>query len=126
MEKISSDKVSEPFGIFSQAIRSGNIIFVSGQVARDRDGNIVGKNIKEQTRQTLKNLSNILKKADCTLDDVVKITVFTTDIEKLTEIHEVRSEFFEKDYPASSLVEVNNLVSPDLLIEIEAIAVKES
>ena len=80
--------------------------------------------IRAQTRQTLENVKAVLEAAGATMDDVVKVTVFVTNVaEHFSQIHEVRAEFFEKDYPASTLVEVKALANKDLLIEIEAIAV---
>ena len=107
------------------AVPSGRMVFASGQVARGVDGQLVGRgDIRAQTRKTLENLQAVLAEARATMDDVVKVTVFVTNLgEHLAAIHEVRSEFFKSDYPASTLVEVSRLVDPDMLIEIEAIAV---
>ena len=103
----------------------GKMVFVSGQVARDLDGNVVGVgDIYAQTRQVLRNMQAVLAESEATMDDVVKVTVFVTNLEEhLVASHEVRSEFFKNGYPASSLVEVSRLVHKDFLIEIEAIAV---
>lgn len=111
--------------IFSQAIQIGNTVYVSGQVAVDSEGNVVGKgNMKAQTRQALENVKTVLQAAGASLQDVVKITVFLTDISRLMETHEVRAEYFSDPPPASTAVEVKALAFPDLLIEIEAVAVK--
>ena len=101
------------------------MVFASGQVARDVDGNLVGPgDIHAQTRQVLRNLQAVLAEGGAALDDVVKVTVFVTNLpEHFAAIHEVRAEFFKSDYPASTLVEVSGLVHPEMLIEIEAIAV---
>ena len=103
----------------------GNLIFASGQVARNAQGQTVGVgDIKVQTRQVLENLKAVLEEGGATLDDVVKVTVFVTNVaEHFSQIHEVRAEFWGKDYPASTLVEVSALANPDFLIEIEAVAV---
>lgn len=80
--------------------------------------------IRAQTTQTMENVKTVLEVAGATIDDVVKVTVYVTNVEEqLAAIHEVRAQYFESDYPASTLVEVKSLVSEDLLIEIEAIAV---
>ena len=80
--------------------------------------------IRAQTRKTLENLQAVLAEAGATMDDVVKVTVFVTNLsEHFAAIHEIRAEFFASDYPASTLVEVSRLVDPEMLIEIEAIAV---
>lgn len=122
-----SPKVSKPAGIMSQGVSvpAGNLVFVSGQVARDLDGQVVGKgDITAQTRKVLENMAAVLSESGATMDDVVKVTVFVTNLtEHFSAIHQVRDEFFKGEYPASTLVEVKSLVHPDMLIEIEAIAV---
>lgn len=123
---LQSQKLAKPAGIFSSGVqvRAGNLIFVSGQVARNGAGETVGPgDIRVQTRQVLENVKAVLEAAGATMDDIVKVTVFVIDVTQLAAIHEVRAEYFKRDYPASTLVEVNSLVSPDLMIEIEAIAV---
>ena len=118
--------LAKPAGIFSSGVKvpAGHMIFVSGQVARNAAGETVGLgDIRAQTRQTLENLKAVLEAAGATMEDIVKVTVFVTDVSHLAAIHEVRAEYFRRDYPASTLVEVKSLVSPDLMIEIEAIAV---
>ena len=124
---LQSDAVAVPRGIMSQgvAVPAGRMIFASGQVARDVDGQLAGRgDIRAQTRKTLQNLQAVLAEAGATMDDVVKVTVFVTNLsEHFAAIHEIRAEFFTSDYPASTLVEVSQLVDPEMLIEIEAIAV---
>jgi reactive intermediate/imine deaminase len=102
------------------------MIFVSGLVAHDETGSVVGPgDIRAQTRQILENLKAILAEGNATLDDVVKVTVFIRDMGDFQAIHEVRGEYFTKDLPASTMVEVSRLVDERLLIEIEAVAVLE-
>ena len=124
---LQSPKVSATRGIMSQGVKvpAGNLVFVSGQVARNAQGELVGLgDIKAQTRQTLENVKSVLETAGATMDDVVKVTVFVTNVaEHFSQIHEVRAEFLAKDYPARTLVEVRSLANKDLLIEIEAVAV---
>ncbi len=124
---LESSKVSKPVGIMSQGVKAigGHLIFASGQVSRDVNGNTVGVgDIKAQTRQVLENLKAVLEEGGATLDDVVKVTVFVTNVaEHFAQIHEVRSEFWKDGYPASTLVEISALANPELLIEIEALAV---
>jgi reactive intermediate/imine deaminase len=126
---LESPGVMKPRGIMSQGVKTpaGNLVFVSGQVARNAQGEVVGRgDIKAQTRQTLENVRSVLEAGGATLDDVVKVTVFVTNVEEhFSQIHEVRAEFFRKDYPASTLVEVKALADKDFLIEIEAIAVTQ-
>ena len=110
--------------IMSQAIRMGNAIYVSGQVALDSAGTVIGEgDMKAQTRQAFENLDTVLRAAGSSLADVVKITVFTTDLSRLGETHEVRAEILSDPPPASTAVEVKALMYPELLIEIEAVAV---
>ena len=124
---LQSAKLAASAGIMSHGVEVpvGKMVFVSGQVARDLDGNVVGVgDIYAQTRQVLRNMHEVLAESEATMDDVVKVTVFVTNLEEhLVASHEVRSEFFKNGYPASSLVEVSRLVHKDFLIEIEAIAV---
>ncbi len=123
---ITAEGLSKPLGIYSQAVKAeGNrLLFISGTTARDKDGNIVGKgDMKAQTRQVLENMKKILNAAGATFDNIVKVTVFITDMRRFSEIHEVRAQYFKKDFPASTLVQVSALASPDLMIEIEAVAV---
>ena len=124
---LQSSSVATPRGIMSQgiAVASGRMVFASGQVARDVNGELVGRgDIRAQTRKTLENLQAVLAEGGASMDDVVKVTVFVTDLSgNFAAIHEVRSEFFKSEYPASTLVEIKSLVDPEMLIEIEAIAV---
>jgi 2-iminobutanoate/2-iminopropanoate deaminase len=126
---LQSSSVAIPRGIMSQgiAVPAGRMVFASGQVARDVDGSLVGPgDIRAQTRKTLENLQAVLAEGGATMDDVVKVTVFVTSLsEHFAAIHEVRREFFKSDYPASTLVEISSLVDPEMLIEIEAIAVTQ-
>ena len=109
----------------SQGIQIGNAVYVSGQIALNPEGNVVGKgDIKAQTRQALENVKSVLQAAGASLDDVVKVTVYMTDISQLRETHEVRAQYFPDPPPASTTVEIKALAFPDVLIEIEAVAVK--
>ena len=109
----------------SQAIQVGDAIYVSGQVAMDSDGNVVGgSDMKAQTRQALENVKSVLETAGASMGDVVKITVYLTDISRLRDTHEVRAQFFPDPPPASTGIEVSALAFPGLMVEIEAVAVK--
>ena len=113
---------AEKFG-FHLGIRVENTVYVSGTVAWDRDGNIVGQdNMLEQSRQAFSNVKEILAEAGATMDDVVKINAFLTDINRYTEYSAARAEAFTNNIPASTAVASPALVEPGLLIEIEAIA----
>ena len=113
---------AEKFG-FHLGIRVENTVYVSGTVAWDRDGNIVGRdNMLEQSRQAFSNVKEILAEAGATMDDVVKINAFLTDINRYSEYSAARAEAFTNNIPASTAVASPALVEPGLLIEIEAIA----
>lgn len=115
-----------PFGAFSNAawVPAGRQLIISGLVARDEKGNLVGRgDMEAQTRQVLRNMETMLHHAGATFDDIAVVTVFLTDMSKLAVVHDVRREFFKPPYPASTLVQVVSLVDPELLIEINAVAV---
>lgn len=125
---IVCDKVAEPSGPYSRGTRislsGADLIFISGQVAQDSEGNTVGKgDIVLQTEQALKNLQNVLEASGASLADVVKVTVFLRNMEQRDIVAEVRKRFFKDNLPASTLVEVSKLAHQDWLIEIEAVAV---
>tara|TARA_Y100000815_G_scaffold251704_1_gene255375 strand:+ start:497 stop:1021 length:525 start_codon:yes stop_codon:yes gene_type:complete len=116
----------EPFGIFSGAAwePEGKVLHISGYVSQDAEGNLVGVgDIKAQTRQVLKNIDTVLASVGANVSDIARVTVYITDMTMLSEIHEARAEYFERPYPASTLVEVSRLVRPEYLIEIDAVAV---
>jgi 2-iminobutanoate/2-iminopropanoate deaminase len=100
-----------------------SMIFVSGQVARDDEGNVVGgASMLEQTRQCLRNIEKCLQAAGASLSDVVWTTVYTTDMREFREIIAAREEFFKTNLPTSTMVEVNHFTQPELKVEIQAIA----
>lgn len=125
--RIFTDTVASPGGIWSQAIlveEPARTLYVSGLTSRSADGSVFGEgDIEAQTERVLEALSEVLRVAGGTLDDVVKVTVFVRDINQFDTIHAVRRRFFSEPYPASSMVEVSRLVDPRSLIEIEAVAV---
>ncbi len=129
--ELKSDKLYAPprGGVFSTAIEApttGRTIYVSGLTSRNREGDIVGKgDIKVQTDTILQNMQTILGEGGATMGDIVKLTVFIRDMGLFDQIHDVRRPYFKEPYPASSMVEVSMLADPDLLIEIEAVAVVE-
>ena len=125
-EVLHSDELSEPVGVFVQATRveaSGHVIYVSGLTSRNRDGSVHAPgDARAQTQRILENLQKILQRANATLDDVCKVTVYITDMNDFAAIHEVRHAFFKDARPASTMVEVSRLVDPAMVIEIEAVA----
>ena len=102
----------------------GEIIFVSGQIALDADGNIVGEgDIEAQTRQVMENLGIALAAAGAGFGDVRKITNYLLDVGEYPKVAPIRAEYLTEPFPASTMIEVTGLLYPELLIEIEAIAV---
>jgi 2-iminobutanoate/2-iminopropanoate deaminase len=100
-----------------------SLVFVSGQVSRDDDGNQVGQDsMLEQTRQCLRNVQRNLEAAGASMADVVWTTVYTTDIREFKQIVAAREEFFRTNLPTSTMVEVSHLADPGLLVEITVIA----
>ena len=100
-----------------------SLIFLSGQLSRDSAGNLVGPgDMAEQTRQAIRNMRTVLEAAGGTLEDIVSIVVYTTDMRAFKEIVQARMEFFKDKLPTSTIVEVNHLADPGLLIEFQAIA----
>ena len=105
-------------------MEGGRLLYVSGQVAFDAEGNVVGEgDIKLQTETVLEHVKTVVEEAGGSMGDIVKVTVFITDMGLYDDIHEVRRRYFEEPFPASSMVEVSALIDPRLLIEIEAVAV---
>lgn len=122
---ISTSHAAAPKGAYSQAIRTGNLIFVSGQLPLDENGSLVGPDdIKAQTRAVLRNVAAILEEAGSDLDRVVKTTVFLTDLNDFAGMNEVYAATFAEPYPARSTVEIGRLPG-GMLIEIECIALRE-
>jgi 2-iminobutanoate/2-iminopropanoate deaminase len=107
---------------YTDAVRFGDILFVSGLTAHDAEGHLVGgADAAEQTRQILKNLTLVLDQAGATMADVLKVTVFLTDINDRAAINPVRQAFFGSARPASTLIEVSRLALPEMKVEIEAV-----
>ena len=113
--------------VYNHYVRVDNpkaMVFVSGQVSRDDEGQQVGRgSMLEQTRQCLRNVQRNLEAAGATMADVVWTTVYTTDIREFREIVAGREEFFRDNLPTSTMVEVSHLADPGLLVEITVIAV---
>jgi len=126
--RLNPPELGTPPG-YSQVVevRSGRLVFIAGQTALDRDGNVVGKNdFARQAEQVFENLGIALRASSCTAANLVKLTVFLTDMGNLGKYREARNRFFASvtppAAPAVTLVEVSKLYGPDFLIEIEAIA----
>lgn len=122
MKEISTDAAPAAIGPYSQGIKDGNRIFVSGQGPVDPEtGEIVGDDIAEETARTLENIEAILQAAGASIDDVVKTTVFVTDMANYEAVNEVYADHLTAPFPARSAVEVSELPI-DIGVEIEAIA----
>ncbi len=121
---ISSGSVWEDKVGYSRVVRKNNSVFITGTVAVDEAGNIIGKNAYEQTKYILNKIKKYLQKAGATLDDVVRTRIFVTDIKNDWEqIGKAHSEFFFDIKPAATMVEVNGLIEENLFVEIEADAI---
>ena len=107
---------------FSQAVKVGNTIWVSGQVGMDKDRK-VAEGVKEQARIAFENLQAVLSEAGATMDDIVELTTYHTSMEEMPAFGRVKSQFIKKDFPAWSAIGVKELIQPDLLLEIKAVAV---
>jgi reactive intermediate/imine deaminase len=114
---------AQPISHFTDAVRAGDLLFVSGVVAVDGDGELVGgDDVVEQARQVFRNMGEVLAAAGCGFEDVVKVTVFLTDVDDRPLVNPVRQEAFGESRPASTLVEVSALAVPGARIEVEAVA----
>lgn len=118
-----SDKAAPPVGPYSQAVGIGDMIYTSGQIPFDKEGNLVSENIEEQTEKVLENLKSILEDNGSSLDNAVKTMVFLNDMNNFAKMNEIYSKYFVNSPPARSTVEVSRLPK-DVLVEIEVIAFK--
>lgn len=124
MDKVQTDQAPQAIGPYSQGIRTGGFVFVSGQIPLTPGGERVEGGVEEQTRQVLTNLKAILEAAGSSLEKVVKTTIFLTEMEDFQKVNEVYAQFFDGCRPARACVEVSRLPK-DVSVEIEAIAVVE-
>ena len=126
-QQITSDKIRQPSGHFSQATvieARGKLVFISGMTSRRADGSIAGVgDIEVQTRQVCENLKAAVEAAGGSMDDIVRVDVYVRNMEHFDAIHKVRRQYFKAPAPASTMVEVCKMTSPEYLIEINAIAV---
>jgi len=127
-EAISTTKAPSAIGPYSQGIKTGDMVFTSGQLPIDPETKKVPEEVKDQAQVALSNVANVLEAAGASLQDVVKVTVFLLNIKDFGEVNEVYKEFFDDDealpYPARSAIQVAALPGPvGCKLEIEAVAV---
>lgn len=109
---------------YSHLVRFDRMLFIAGQVALDAEGNVVGSDdMQSQVRQVMKNLETVLASVGADFSDVVKVNIFTTDIERFREAGDIYSSYIDGNAPASTLVQIDRLARPVFLVEIEAIAI---
>ncbi len=118
----NAPELSEPVA-YSHAVRAGDTIYVAGLISRDRDNNVVGVgDFQAQVEHVYRSLEAVLRAADATLADVVKLNAFVTSREHVPVLRQIRARWFPEDPPTHTLVLVDELAVPDCLIEVEAIA----
>jgi len=123
-KRVSSPLVPEPPPqTWSNCLVVGNQVFVAGMVARDGDKLLGGNSMYEQAKAVFAKIKNLLEAAGGRMDDIVKVLIFVTDIKRREEVWKARREAFTGDFPVSTLVEVRALAAPELLVEVEAIAI---
>ena len=121
---VYSDKAPEPIGPYSQAISTGNMLFVSGQIAIQKSsGEIITSAIEAETIQVMANLSEILNAASMDFSNVVKTTIFLKDMNNFPKVNEIYGKYFLREPPARETVEVSRLPK-DVNVEISCVAVK--
>lgn len=123
---IATQNAPQAIGPYAQAVQANNFVFTSGQLPVDpATGSFAGTTIKEQTQQSLKNVQAVLSEVGCSMNDIVKTTVFLSDMNNFAAMNEVYAQFFTGGaFPARSAVQVARLPK-DALVEIEAVAVKQ-
>jgi 2-iminobutanoate/2-iminopropanoate deaminase len=122
---ISSDKAPSAIGPYSQAVRAGNLVFLSGQIPLDPGtGEVIYGDIKKATARCIENIKAIAEEAGCSLNDIIKTTIFIKDMNEFSQINEVYGTYFTQKQPARSCVQVAKLPK-DADIEIEAIILKK-
>jgi reactive intermediate/imine deaminase len=115
-------ELGEPVSHYTDAVSFGGLLFVSGRIGIDPASQTVPGDVVEQARLAFTHIGRVLEAAGASFADVLKVTVFLTDIDDRPKINPVRREFFGEHRPASTLVEVNRLVRPEAKVEVEAIA----
>ncbi len=123
IERINPAGMTQPTA-YSHLVKYDKLMFIAGQVALDGDGNVVGEgDMAAQFRQVLENLKSVLASEGADFSNIVKINIFTTDVDALRQNMAIRGEYFGDHAPASTLVQIDRLARPVFLLEIEAIAI---
>ena len=126
-QQIKTNKIIDPGGHFSQAVAvpaKGVMVFISGMTARRTDGKIAGiGDVEEQTRQVCENIKNAIEAAGGTMADICRVDVYLRNLGDSERVNKVRREFFDAPAPASTMVEVSKLASPEFLVAMSAIGV---
>ena len=121
-EVIVSEKAPKPVGPYSQAVKAGNFLFISGQLPiNPATGEIVRGNFEEAVKVVLENVKSIVEEAGGTMDDIVKVTVYMRDLNLFSKFNEIYSQYFKGKYPARVVIEVSK-IPKDADLEVEAIA----
>ena len=121
---IQTDKAPAPIGPYSQAVKAGNMLFISGQIALDPETNqLISGGIKVEAKQVMKNLEAVLASADFSFENVVKTTIFLSDMNHFSDVNEVYGSYFKSDFPARETVAVLGLPK-NVNVEISVIAIK--
>ena len=121
--EIYSNNAPKPIGPYSQAIKHGNMIFISGQIAMDyQNNNIINENIAKETETVMKNIMSILKESGCNFQNIVKCSIFLSDMNLFDEVNKIYSKYFSHPFPARETVEVSKLPK-NVNVEISAIAI---
>lgn len=123
IKRISTDKAPAAIGPYSQALDTGNMLFISGQIPINPETGVMPETVEEQAKQVLTNIKNILAEAGLTMANVVKTSVFLSDLSDFAKVNEVYASFFAEPYPARSCVQVA-AIPKGAKVEIETIAVK--
>ena len=125
VEYMNPPTLSSPTGYTHVVqVHGGRTVYIAGQVAFDKSGNLIGKgDFAAQATQVFENLKLALAAAGATFDNLVKVTTFVTDLSQIQVLREIRAKYYGKNAPASTLVQITQLASPAFMIEIEAIAV---
>ncbi len=121
---IKTEKAPEPIGPYNQAIMAGDTLYVSGQIAIDpRSGNLICESIELETHQVMANLKAVLNAADLDFANVVKTSIFLSDMNSFSKVNEIYGQYFTRDFPARETIAVKTLPK-NVNVEISAIAVK--